>query len=90
MLNVFFFVFFVLFWCSIDNQIFQIDISIGIKISAWCQDKDKDKEFLFPMQRVGVCPHYYKDRTEDNEEQKSSTQFCKNCEEGLLLFRDLS
>ena len=36
------------------------------------------------------CPHYYKDRTEDNEEQKSSTQFCKNCEEGLLLFRDLS
>merc|ERR1711872_343544 len=23
-----------------------------------------------------------------NEEQKSSTQFCKNCEEGLSLFRD--
>ena len=36
------------------------------------------------------CFHYYKDRTEDNEEQKSSTQFCKNCEEGLSLFRDLS
>ena len=35
------------------------------------------------------CPHYYKDRTEDNEEQKSSTQFCKNCEEGLSLSRDL-
>jgi len=35
------------------------------------------------------CPHYYKDRTEANEEQKSSTQFCKNCEEGLSLSRDL-
>ena len=35
------------------------------------------------------CLHYYKDRTEANEEQKSSTQFSKNCEEGLSLSRDL-
>ena len=37
------------------------------------------------MLKMGVCHHYYKARTEDNEEQKSSTQFCKNCEVVLKL-----
>ena len=57
--------------------LFWIGIGIGIGI-------------FISNAKLGVCPLYYKDRTEDNEEQKSSTQFCKNCEEGLLLFMVLS